>query len=332
VLFRCYAGGAEQARMRAAFGTEENCKAILLKPQVRPSGPFAAQRDAVERGEARVDPNRSARCVAEGVAACSPDLDLTASDTCRHAVVGAGKVGGACFSDVACEFGAYCDQSGNSCPGVCKTAKAEGEACSRDTECATRASTGARCADDGSGNGTCRIVDAASTAAEGEPCGTTELARCATNLFCDTGETPATCRVPPPPGTACVDVDDVCQGGAVCAGNEGSRTCMTLTLVKTEGAPCEGTPEAPSLCDVFGGYSCDAGTCRKMGDGSLGTLCDTSDMGDLASCNTGLYCRQETMTCEARAGDGDACDRDAMCESGSCDREKGSCRSRYCER
>jgi hypothetical protein len=331
VLFTCYSGDPEDARLRAAFGSLERCEEVLLAPRARTSGLLVAQIDAVRLGEARVDRNRGGICVDQGIARCLRDLGLSRSDSCRKAVVGNRELGESCFSDVSCTADAYCDQSENACPGTCNASKVAGSACTRDAECATVEGSLVRCADDGSGTSTCQAVAFPSAAAAGAACGNTEAAGCAADLYCDARTSPATCQAPAPVGTPCEQLDDVCVGGALCAGSEGNRACTAIALVRTEGTPCSGTPDAPAMCDALAGYACRGDTCRATGDGTQGSPCDTSDLGDLVSCEAGLYCKQESDTCEDRVAEGAACDRSGMCQSGSCDREQGICRSRYCE-
>lgn len=108
-------------------------------------------------------------------------------------------------------------------------------------------------------------------------------------------------------------------------------TCQRVQLVREVGAPRGNlSADPPSICDVFGGFTCVNDTCAPMGDGSEGSPCDTSDNGDLIPCADGLYCDSMTATCLPMGGTGAACHQDRGCESGTCDMAAGTCAAQFC--
>jgi hypothetical protein len=72
-------------------------------------------------------------------------------------------------------------------------------------------------------------------------------------------------------------------------------------------------------------------TCVPTGDGGLGSVCDTTDFGDLVPCDAGLYCDGQLGTCQKKHRAGETCDQSASCDVGTCDSTSSTCRERYCD-
>jgi hypothetical protein len=208
------------------------------------------------------------------------------------------------------------------------------EECARDDECISRQCEVADC-EDACCTGVC-VGDSPPVRAQlGESC---EVAECDNGLFCD--EDTGICVALKSQGGFCVSIAQCrfglsCNQSGECVGNlptlgqacsgpcrdEGTqcsasgRTCVAVGLV---GAPCEMTSD----CSPF--YVCNAGK-RCSAGAPIGDECSVS-----ARCaDAGAFCDIPAGgvmgTCAPRKLDGDICDSDNACLSGTCNTTTREC-------
>lgn len=198
----------------------------------------------------------------------------------------AGSCKGNCTNNVDCVSGHYCDVDTNEC----KVLVSQGDACTSDVQCAS-----GNCVDDVCCNTPC----------EGQ-CEACNLAAAPGVCLPVTGS--------PLGGRPACDTD-----GSVCGGscNGGLRTACTYPGAGTQcGQPScsDGVATLAALCDGLGG--CNEPTTQSCGEYECG---ETECLGDCAvdeNCAAGHFC--SGGMCAEQLERGDACSRDAQCESGYC--------------
>lgn len=148
------------------------------------------------------------------------------------------------------------------------------------------------------------------TAAEGEPCTSYYEVfgdSCQQGLACF-GDTCSAISTTPPPvkqvGETCDPQSEVCEEGSLCTTVDG--TTYTCAALPVEGESCmqTGLCAEPAWCD-YTDYLCKA----PVGEGEV---CDLGG----ASCQTNLFCNDETMVCEPLKAEGASCSSDDECVEG----------------
>lgn len=231
--------------------------------------------------------------------------------------------------DSLCETGFYCTGS-----NTCASKQGNGATCSRGGECSSNNCIDGRCCNSTCG-GACNACDV--TGSEGTcteiPDGEEGEPQCAGNLRCDgiSSSCPANCVV---------DLD--CDTGYYC---DGSNACRTLVV---QGDPCTTNSECATgfcadgaCCDTACTGQCESCTSVLKGGGSNGVCgasanssdpddecgnywcqggsCDTSCApNDDALCKDDAFCDGAGNTCVSDLLQGDSCDEDQDCLSGSC--------------
>jgi len=294
---------------------------------------------ALARGTVTYNATVAQSCLStiESAALCAGQFGVLAT-ACEGAFVGSLNEGDSCYSGLECASGLYCNDDAG-CPGVCTAMKAVGESCSSSSECLFSGS-GAGIADcwfQGGGSPTCTNITYGAPAAVGQPCGSlgsppdiSEVA-CQSGAVCDAASGEAgTCVATVPVGSACTFQVDVCADNAQCIPSpDFSATCVAVTLVKTAGGGC--APADVAFCDPFSRLTCDEAsqTCQPYGDGSLGATCPADSFFSFPglTCNEGLYCSPDSATCVTAKADGESCNEDEECLSGTCEFSSGTCTS-----
>jgi len=271
------------------------CRKINIGVNIHVS---ASDRAAIDMGKTRYDGENAQACL-DAIAARSCDVTSQSNraipDACREIVSGTQHEGAACALDTEC-ISLACDVP--ACTMACCTGT-----CARDTAPARDAKLGGSC----------------------------ETASCDASLFCDDATT--TCVALLPADAFCVSPDECAFGldcvfigicaalpapGDACTGacrDEGttcsaaSRTCVEVAL---GGEACTTSAD----CSVV--YRCDATKHCSAGP-ALGATCTVAQRcgDDRAFCDVPQG--QPTGTCVLPKPDGSACQRDANCESRSCD-------------
>lgn len=264
---------------------------------------------------------------------------------CREIAEGAVPEAGVCVDSYECAGDAYCDfEDSSTCGGVCKPRKALGQTCGQSDECVAANDIG-WCR-----GGTCVEYVGGTAGQANEPCGIVAadatqvtLIVCDEGLFCDVTENNdldaeededdnlGVCRAPYALDATCNSGDDVCADQAFCVDGQ----CTAWTLREEAGESCD--IESFTLCNLFNNLVCSGGQCQSVGDGNEGSTCQ-SEIYDLStvqiSCDGGLVCHYETLTCGAPKADGVACKSDSECQQGFCDvsgpEDAGVCGSPLC--
>lgn len=335
-MFACAVPNDDSLAIMILLETPERCLRTLERALAEQSfgrKPRALMQLEAE-GRLHVNVDIVQRCYAHAELCASP---TPAYGVCREAIEGVVPQGDACRVTEECAGEAYCDFSTSMCPGTCKARVAPGETCQSTDMC--RGPEVAYCDWGSSGtSGKCVVIEPVPVAKQGEPC--TYSSRtpypCARGLFCDVptidGKAAAMGRCVPPiaMGASCDDSDDVCEPGAICHGPSGAMTCQRVQRLG-EGSACKYDNSAPPrFCDPFAGLTCGATNCERVGDGTAGARCGTSDFDDFVACNAGLFCNRDTASCEALRPAGASCESHYQCTSGSCDGASSKCRDRYC--
>jgi hypothetical protein len=285
---------------------------------------------AISDGRVRFDAQRAAACVAAIQGAANPSA-IDAS-VCSEVTQGTIALGAACYRDEECVPVAYCaSPTFGACPGTCTAKLPAGSPCQESREC--DAAGGMADCDSGTGTQpTCVALAVVTGAAAGAACGRqpgNQFVACTCGLWCSTD---GTCRAPIPVGQVCTDSDDACAAGSMCVlQTDGTRLCQSITVVGTAGGACDETADMPThVCDPFVNLTCTQGQCQRLGDGTQGSPCDTSDYGD-TSCNEGLYCNSSVTphVCAPLEPAGTVCHSSAEC-AGSCNFATSQCSDRYC--
>lgn len=251
-------------------------------------------------------------------AACGPETacagpGVCASGVCTLQVAASGP----CLSSRNCSGDQHCEIAPDAYQGTCVPPGTTGATCNRDSACAA----GYYCATAGANAGTCQPLIAIAMSCAG-------AGRCVEGAYCrfsdDTPDGVCAARVGDgqdclvygniPEQRACLDglfctEDGTChpQGGA-------SEPCAAfVTGSCAEGLFCSretGTCLAPAAqgaqCNPQWASTCQAG---------LGCACGQADY---ATCASTPRTSTPTDTCQPLLGLGDACKRDAECESKAC--------------
>lgn len=245
--------------------------------------------ERIAAGAVSFDADAAQRCLElyESVS-CAPDgLDTD----CESVFVGQLQAGDACFDDIECSPGTYCDQS-TSCPGLCVPVVQAGETCTSDLECAGELAC--------SFEGVC---------AEKLPLG----AACVSGLDCSSeycdSEMDVCAERPPygvkPLGEQCSGLE--CQSGLYCD-IAGDSICKETLSV---GQPCasvafENPCQAGLYCEASA--ASNEGVCAPMA--AIGESCTDSDGCQAGVCDAG--------TCQRRERLGEPCMTDERCWGGHC--------------
>ncbi len=325
-LFRC-SNNREQGQARLYFGDLASCTRALARLSNLDLEDLAR---GVSTGRLRYDPAAARRCLDGFRATCSLELEI--GEVCAGVFVGSVPRGGQCFRDEDCAGDSFCVAGSTGCPGTCNPRAPLGASCDHDPDC-TRASGPSRCFQATSPGTTNRCVQVVGgpAAAAGQPCGAIPQGAtrvietpCAPGLSCQTGidGSEGTCRLAIAEGQARRS-SDVCAPGMVCMG--GACTRITVRMAAGEACSVGGFPE---VCSPFANLRCEAGRCVSIGNGTLGSSCQSGDIYDLIGCNTGLYCERSTQRCTTRNPPGSRCERGAQCSTGEC--RSGVCSDRIC--
>jgi len=327
-LFHCaITGSDDRIAQRIAFQDEATCRRVATRFMRTDASEEVRHWRAMEAaGTLVVDGSKVEACREVG-RSCGSFLNK-----CFDMFDGTVTPGGACAESDECAGDAHCvfDAAGEQCSGggTCKARAAIGEACSSAEDCQADATGARECAHDGL-QSRCLGVEH-EVAGAGEPCGKVyqadveRLVTCSAGLWCDTPPASevgdglrGTCKAPLKLGAACDAYDAACEGNALCAPDGAGMRCKEVTLLHA-GQACN-VPDALALCDVYGGFTCDASNvCVALGDGSAGSRCDSTDFGELLPCNPGLRCVEESGTCESRHELGHSCEYDFECVSYHC--------------
>lgn len=215
-----------------------------------------------------------------------------------------------------CGDGLFCKRTGG-CEGVCvagsKGAKANGETCEADTECASLS-----CADPGDGVSRCLSAcqGGQGMCFGGEVC----VAGVGACGVCFDAE-----RVDAPRGLGEPCDDDMACASGVCLDDLGSRYCTAACEASSDcpasfhcrtGQCVRGVPAAAGEPCVAN-EDCEGGICATSGDTSF---CTSTCSGDSA-CPSGFACTSvgDVSVCTPGAGlPGDGCESEKDCSSGLC--------------
>jgi len=333
-LFAC-SGSGDIFEARLLFGTEARCiewagRAISEQADV------ADLQRQVAAGTVLYDAEAARRCIDEALSSCGAFFGSgNPYETCIDVFTGTVALGGSCWRGEECVGDSYCDHGTmETCPGTCAARKPLGSACSSGSECAREGLTGgpdcwwdemasaSRCVD--------RIRQSGATSSQ--PCGLVSAAGnvlterdCVVGLAC-TGDsdTMGACISPVPVGSACSSGGVPCADASFCV----VGTCVAITIRHNVGEAC-GEAEL-ALCDPLSNLECGpAGTCQSIGDGSMGSPCNSGDFTEFA-CDPGLRCLRDTNTCGPPRAAGATCESSSECASGDCDPYMNTCRARYC--
>jgi hypothetical protein len=324
--------------LRAAFGTREQCTAILGSSLAMNFG-VSDLSVAIEDGRVVFAADQVAACL-EATARCGHVANTQPADVaCRRVFQGTRDPGESCARDEECAGGGRCVIS-DACPGTCAPRVAIGEDCVSSPDCDDTAGPVA-CDDDTS---TCVAVDLLPPVGEGEECWkfSTEEAgpqRCAEGLWCDgDGIFPpeeyrrGTCRrTLIPVGDPCADDEDLCADGAACWGD----VCTVLEFRREPGAPCGGA----AGCDPFERLECVNARCESIGDGLEGSPCRFHDWSAHVACEPGFACvvtgtgdpvtSATPRTCQSPRATGEPCAFSHECLSQTCGSD-GFCAASFC--
>lgn len=337
LLLNCLGGGDDTAGIRLLLADPLQCRDFVRRAFLQ-QGDFGDLIEQVRGGTVMYDGAAAGACLAEVGRTCAAILSGGSPfESCATVFTGTVAEGGSCFIDEECAGDTHCDHGMSfpeACPGVCRPRVALGEVCFGSDECSREGVSGAvGCEwDEATMSSRCLEVRAEADAGEGQPCGlvsqtsTTQTIRaCARGLWCTADESSmGVCRAPIAAGAACTSSDEVCVDGHFCAGG----VCRAVTIVRTAGQACD---EATlTVCDPLARLACVAGTCQSTGSGTAGSMCGTGDLIEVISCNEGLVCHRDTMTCGAPKPAGAACETGIECDSGDCDSSTMTCRARRC--
>lgn len=276
-------------------------------------------------------------CLSAARSACSVDLQEVAA--CGALLEGTVATDGACWVSDECAGDAFCAQRDSDCVGACQPRPKRGEGCSFGGCSQSEGASACGSA------GTCVPATTIDNVAVGAACGTessdTDVTKrhCATGTYCDydSQSDASSCVAYAGLGEACGDSAAECTPGLVCGGDGESGTCSSVTVANSAGASCNESDSSQPLvgCNVFARLTCDAasGTCKAMGNGSLGSAC-TAGIDLDGICDYGLYCDSATSKCTTPKADGAPCDSSAECTSGTCvytDGETGTCGAASCD-
>jgi len=241
-------------------------------------------------------------------------------DVCDQVFQGQVPAGGSCHVEAECEGARYCQTT--TCPGSCTNRKAQGTACTDDSECVSGLNcdgdlgtcerprdAGESCgggtlpscglpslclganADTGT-TGTCRPISEALTAAVGETCDPGAGTLCVDGVSCalvaydtTTSALSWSCVAGYAAGAACkLALPDACPDGQICDADPARTGSLDGTCVPlpTAGQPCRSV--AGSQC--ASGLVCDDTTC--VTPGRLGATCVTSAGCASGMCTAGL--------------------------------------------
>jgi hypothetical protein len=326
-LFECPRHTDDDVVLRNVFGTEARCVELGAE-LLRRNGASDDLLRLVSEGTVRYDRALASACFA-ALRKCGAPTDVAEIGACREMFDGSVAAGEACYVDEDCAGDAYCASAGDApfafvCPGICRPRKANGASCSFENECA--ASKGfAACRSDEAGT---RCVDysLAAPVALDQPCGFLEreaLTPCGSAAWCDGAR--GSCRGELSAGAACTSQADVCALGFACSEADAGSVCRPMPIGKNAGDACESTSNG--VCDPFLSLFCVAGACALTGDGTEGSPCRSSDLGQF-TCRPGLACGSTTHVCKPIVKTGEPCEGPAQCESRSC--IGGTCNARRC--
>lgn len=291
------------------------CRAFFTRmlDQVEPNIETLAQSNAITYDGAFLE-----QCITRVRKSC----DLDGLEDCYQAFKGTSPANGVCDTTLDCAGDAYCviEHVNDECGvGRCVARAARGEACTWDEDC-SRAQGPSKCSDDD----VCVAVTVETGAGAGQPCGDLEengtliQRACAAHLVCVHTSEASVCRAPLAVGTDCSESQIPCAAGAFCLPSGDTETCQSVTIARQVGATCNHDVEAGQivLCSVIDQLGCDAGKCRKWGNGTVGQYCSIDFETDFA-CNAGFYC--DGNTCAPLLAAGQACTASDQCASGWCE-------------
>ncbi|TNF28204.1 MAG: hypothetical protein EP329_18290 [Deltaproteobacteria bacterium] len=288
---------------------------------------------AISLGRIVYHADQVAACMSAARSQCA--LDLAEVSACASVLEGTVATGGSCWLEEECAGDAYCDQNDSDCAGTCQPRPARGAACDY-SECSQ--SEGATAC---GGDDTCVPRAVVDGVVAGQPCGTdygtTEVTarHCASGLYCDYSDDPATCKAFAAVGQPCGEAGGRCESGLVCVPSGSGPVCATVSIASTAGAACNEIDRTQPLigCNIFARLACEAGTCQALGSGAVGTACAAGvDLEGI--CDYGAYCDGATSTCTPVKADGAECEDAGECASGLCiseDDSPGTCRPVACQ-
>jgi hypothetical protein len=326
-MFHCHMSDDDLLGLAAAFQNEENCMRILARYFESDSvAEFRLFRQLESANALRVDATELERCV-NLARSCSPLFDQ-----CKDVFEGLTSLGESCARSEQCAGNGYCAGASDDCEGICTARVPIGASCDSEEQCSAGSAGVSYCSDDGDRSICIDVTER--RARRGEVCGNMieaggGLITCEADSWCDISSraervSMGTCKAPLPLGADCEDDDEVCVAGALCSGESPAMRCNSVAL-RQGGQPCK-SPAEFGYCDVISGFTCgDGGECVALGDGSLGSRCDRTDLGDLVPCDDGLFCDPDSKTCEAPRLDGAACEGGYQCKTHSCDWQTGTC-------
>ncbi len=259
---------------------------------------------AVADGKANYDGTAVERCLSEkSLASCADLLDRD-SEACDAVLDGTTPLGGACSDQIECSGSAFCQFTGDQCPGSCQSRKAQGGLCMEDSECesglvcvaqsycdfpgdigdpclggAPRCAPGLWCQDaSDSAPGECWSYEVVFSRDLYEDCDPFRDLLCKPGLVCALYDAEnAQCEEP------VWSNQDYCSAGvgSLCPQNEYcSRPDGDLlghcTEKPGEGEPCASVTAQSEAVICADGLVCDGGTCRPWAH--LGEPCVTSDV------------------------------------------------------
>jgi len=340
IVARCPFAATPGARSAAALLGDRFCDDITREA-------VAHIRDltaSVQAGRARYDSAAAGRCLDRLTSVCLATNSDPFVERCRDVFRGTVAIGSGCFDDEECDDG-WCEGTMPgyvNCSGTCRARTAVGRPCRRSAECQSPAGDAwVTCANLEGGMETgptryCQAVRLGATAGLGQPCGLVgndgTTSPCAQNLWCPGSR--STCQALIAQGALCPSANSLCQGLDVCQRRPtGGYACAPLVL-REEGQSCD--EFARIRCNDYHQLLCDEGRCRRVGDGSEGSVCSLPPQSESGFarevlCDEGMACGTDGR-CQRFQPVGAACDQRDQCESYECVHSPGmrACAPRTC--
>lgn len=289
---------------------------------------------AVAAGKVSFDSAKLNACTAAVRARCTVG-DLP---ECRDVFSGTIAIDAPCAHSEECVAGAWCDPTGgDSCGGgTCKARVEVGGDCISSQACLN--TTGPTECNFSGGTGKCVTISFEKDAADGADCGVIAANGNARHVTCAKGsvcsyegdDDQQTCVKTLEKGAACsVEGESApCAVGEFCIPtSETTAKCTTPKVVTQVGGTCALGGAEPAACSIMDRLTCIEGKCTKLGDGSIGAICE-SDIEINTTCNSDGNCVDHH--CVAKADNDANCSQDDDCKSDFCDFQSNTCKANTC--
>lgn len=221
---------------------EEDCTTVQTRSIE--DGFYGVIQLSIEKGRVVYSPEQAGVCAKAFETLACADLDRWPA-SCDKALAGQVPLDGECGNNIDCQPGAYCDTSGDACPGTCRPQIPVGEpcpvsnedACVDGLECfkgtcvelpgagepcgggtAPDCELGTLCLNADEGEGQCVVIDDLFRSLEGQSCNLQLGPLCAEGLYCAvTSNDSGQCVPPALSGGDCrLTIPDACPAGEFC--------------------------------------------------------------------------------------------------------------------